>query len=546
MSYKKNSPWIDITLRLNPEIEKSLSVMAQEIDESVKGSGRRDALRNIMTALSIVCANLLKMYFIGNDLNVALKRSNESYPKGLYNPHGMSAMSLRKVINYLKGSDPVYVKVYGGNNDRVKKRSYPSQLMYSDSFINLLLNILVDTIGYAYPSHPSPITRKTLDYDYYCLNYQKIFRVSELPSIRLRKPKSEGKLFIGFDETDETQRMRSSLSCFNEFIESKSLDLLIPDNEFFEINVKDLDVVDEYVDESDNKSPVDLVAGHRLYRVFNDSRFDHGGRFYGGWWQDIPSDYRRFITINGLPTVELDFSGMQLAMLYAKAGLELEGDAYAIAGINPSHRGLIKTMTLKLINATGGIETPPTSELPDGMVWKDFQEAIFRRHVPIEKYFGSGEGIRLQRLDSDIAERIMMEMLGMGIVALPVHDSFIVQEGHQDTLRDVMLTAYEKVMGGRTIKLKQAPSLFDELLADQVDLSAIERHRMGLERFHDRKQGDEYQGYRMREEWASGTASNGDAALRDMNQIISPRPLGRLNLRGPRAWFKNLAISWAS
>ena len=46
-------------------------------------------------------------------------------------------------------------------------------------------------------------------------------------------------------------------------------------------------------------------ARARLHRVFNLNSFSLGGRFYGGWWLNIPSEYRADITIDGAPTVEI-------------------------------------------------------------------------------------------------------------------------------------------------------------------------------------------------------------------------------------------------
>ena len=43
---------------------------------------------------------------------------------------------------------------------------------------------------------------------------------------------------------------------------------------------------------------------------------------YGAWWITVPKALRRKITINGKPTVELDFSGCAIRMLYHERGLE--------------------------------------------------------------------------------------------------------------------------------------------------------------------------------------------------------------------------------
>ncbi|TPL51612.1 hypothetical protein [Mesorhizobium sp. B2-4-6] len=244
---------------------------------------------------------------------------------------------------------------------------------------------------------------------------------------------------------------------------------------------------------------IDLASANSLYRVFNDGSFDHGGRFYGGWWQNVPKEYRRFITINGVPTVEIDFSSMQPAMLYAKIGQQIEGDAYAIDGFPSELRPLVKTATLKMINAPGRIQAPSRPALPEGISWKGLQQAILDKHEPIAEYFRSGEGIRLQRLDSDIAENVIMRMMNRGIPVLPIHDSFIVATEYGDELSGVMLDAYRERMGGMRISAKRSASLVDDLLDGQEQLNGNERHPLAMKLFLAKKETPEYAGYRLRE-----------------------------------------------
>jgi hypothetical protein len=56
-------------------------------------------------------------------------------------------------------------------------------------------------------------------------------------------------------------------------------------------------------------------------RVFNNSKWDQGGRFYGGWWQRCPKDYRKKIKMDGVMTAEVDFSGLHIVLLYAQEGI---------------------------------------------------------------------------------------------------------------------------------------------------------------------------------------------------------------------------------
>src|SRR5262249_36442769 len=56
------------------------------------------------------------------------------------------------------------------------------------------------------------------------------------------------------------------------------------------------------------------------YRVFNGD-LRHGGRWYGPFWQSVPSSLRPKLRINGEPTVELDFACCQLRLMFACVGL---------------------------------------------------------------------------------------------------------------------------------------------------------------------------------------------------------------------------------
>jgi hypothetical protein len=78
---------------------------------------------------------------------------------------------------------------------------------------------------------------------------------------------------------------------------------------------------------------------------------------------------------------------------------------------------------------------------------RELLQRVKDRHAPIAGYINSGAGCRLQNLDSQITERILMRMTDMAIPCLPVHDSYIVPEQHEDRLRDVMVGEYKAVLG---------------------------------------------------------------------------------------------------
>ena len=56
-------------------------------------------------------------------------------------------------------------------------------------------------------------------------------------------------------------------------------------------------------------------------------------------------------------------------------------------------------------------------------------------HEPIAHHFYTGVGLRLQRLDSDIAEKVLLHFAQSGIAILPLHDSFLMHNGYEPSLR---------------------------------------------------------------------------------------------------------------
>ena len=50
----------------------------------------------------------------------------------------------------------------------------------------------------------------------------------------------------------------------------------------------------------------------------------------------------------------------------------------------------------------------------------------------------------MQNIDAGMAEDVMLSLLKQGVVALPIHDSFIVQDRHEGQLESAMNDAFER------------------------------------------------------------------------------------------------------
>lgn len=184
--------------------------------------------------------------------------------------------------------------------------------------------------------------------------------------------------------------------------------------------------------------------------------FEYGGRFYGTWVQNIPKSLRRHIRINGVPVQEIDYESLHPSLLYAATGTELDFDPYVLPMYGRAYRPLFKLLLLVAINAESdekAVQATRKAIRDSNKLLTSFRDCLTDKwlyealadlknyHLPIAEHIASGAGARLQRIDSDMAETIMLDLMEQGVLAVPIHDSFIVQNIHEGALSAVMREA---------------------------------------------------------------------------------------------------------
>ena len=235
--------------------------------------------------------------------------------------------------------------------------------------------------------------------------------------------KGEGKKKVEYDDDENTNEKRKTLTTINDKLCETIIDI-------------------ELDDETLNKlEPIDFTS-IKLKRVFNNNSFEEGGRFYNGWWQGVPKKYRGKITIDGNKTIELDYSGLHFRMLYAMRGLDPPKDPYKVKGVRLD-RGKIKKITNILLNANSLSSAKRAIKKAYPTLKSDPIPNILKTHKVIRKYFHTGVGLKLQYWDSVIAERVLLKMKDN--VVLPIHDSFIVEEGKVKELEKAMKDSFNEI-----------------------------------------------------------------------------------------------------
>lgn len=268
--------------------------------------------------------------------------------------------------------------------------------------------------------------------------------------------KNANKKLIDYQDNELTNGMRERLGKINQKLASTRIALKITNDQFLDLN-------NRCRNEGSSRPNISFLD-KQLYRVFNNGSFDDGGRFYGGWWMYVPREYRPYIEINHGPTVELDYSGHHLRLLYALKGIEVD-EVYDVDGYSRddikqsvfsllntrSRRGALTSLRNVKCKDAQGIEVPRFED-PEGILL-----AIEARHVEIKDQFYKSLGIKLMREDSDLAEEIMLRTLNLGGACLPVHDSFIVKASRADELKQVMDDVFFEKYGVKGV-LKPKPT----------------------------------------------------------------------------------------
>jgi hypothetical protein len=236
--------------------------------------------------------------------------------------------------------------------------------------------------------------------------------------------------------TPKVREMRENLELINNVMEEADITLDITDDELMQLNErlnKDSDRYKEAVDFSKTQ----------LHRVFLDRRLDRGGRFYGAWYQYIYKEYRDLILINGIPTVEFDYSAIHPNLIYAiKKISPPNDDLYKLNGYSDDTRKFLKSFFLRIINSNsrevakkaireeafrkGKINVPKDLGNLGDKYLDPLIDKFAEKHKPIADYFFNDCGNYLQWIDSLMAEAILVHFAKKGQPCLPMHDSFIV------------------------------------------------------------------------------------------------------------------------
>lgn len=263
---------------------------------------------------------------------------------------------------------------------------------------------------------------------------------------------------IEYTDTDFTNRIREQLEAYNQLLRRTFVDIPSLAEPFVRRKTEKGKRAGQEVNISigpDNK---------HVHRVFNGTEADNwtkGGRFYGGWWLQIPKEMRKDIYINDQPTVEIDYKAMHPNMLME----EPASDPYRLTNLilpdiisdEQQQRDVVKSLILMAINADSASKAfaafrrshkkdDPLKNLTNEQL-QTLLEAFTDQYPELREALNTGQALNLMNQDSMIANMVIDYFTQKDITVLCIHDSFIIQDDKKDELGEVLIRAYRQVTG---------------------------------------------------------------------------------------------------
>jgi hypothetical protein len=290
------------------------------------------------------------------------------------------------------------------------------------------------------------------------------------PLIELFKQARFGVLDIGHPPNEECIILSAGKGKWVEYEDTPfTIDMrqrLVPYNDLLHQTFIEIPTLDHPVVRIDNDRSHDIFISQNdkfVRRIAYRGNWSLGLRFHGGFWQRLPKRWRAPVHINDLPTIEDDYSGLHISLLYGLEHRAMPGNPYDIELPFLNHptkqlRKWMKGLALMSLNAANEKAAFQAfrNEQPPGSPAKSFTNAILHRmlnafktkHAPIADYVCSDSGVWLMAMDGRISARVLDHFTRKSIPVLSVHDSYLIDIYHTIELRQKMMDSIEEEVPG--------------------------------------------------------------------------------------------------
>jgi hypothetical protein len=245
------------------------------------------------------------------------------------------------------------------------------------------------------------------------------------PRERIILRDGDGKL-APYQNSRDTDRWRKQVLAFNDVLSTARIEL---DGKL----ISEGDAVWVRDEDSEERRMVNGTATLSLHRIWNQN-WQRNGRLYGCWVQNLPKENRRTLLLNGEPVAEPDYPALHCRLIYDLAGKPRPDKPFEIDGFERSE---VKRAFYTMVNAPS-CDSARRAIWQHSPKWKELMDAIASKHSAVKEALCSGVGAKLMFMDATIMCRNLADLNREGIIALPIHDSVIVEARHESRAFEIM------------------------------------------------------------------------------------------------------------
>ena len=295
----------------HPEINKLVDELWLEVVEPALGGGNSNNQGKCppKRQLKILLLDLYVSWVEDHKLCIGVSRNNNSYPvNSRYNALYISKRII-DILDVLVTNE--YLDYLHGSHDRTHNGRYSRTcrirpaLKLKDKFAELSMS-------------PFDIVHNYQEETVILSNYE----TDEEGNYTEAKGRRKRQL-CKYVDTDFTNEIRRDLEAYNQLLRDTHVDIATLEEPF---------VVRTKKDGSTQRIKIDQSKKF-VRRIFSRADWNCNGRFYGGFWQQVGSEYRKNIYINDSPTVEVDYKGLHAAILSAEKDIVYDGDMYDLVSV---------------------------------------------------------------------------------------------------------------------------------------------------------------------------------------------------------------------
>jgi hypothetical protein len=435
-----NSEPLDVhTWSDHPEIKALCDQLYDEAGlSSLEPKGNHKPKRSVRESLRVLILDLYVKWLKDPSISVGFSKTKSSYKvgsryNGLYIPEKVIEVEALLV-------EAGYVEELGHfhSNDR-KFRSYTTRIRHTEALRGLFSELTIDL--HDIDSHANE--ECIILHDKY---------VDDPDDDTSRKIEYSDKK-LSPDELALLDILRSKLHAYNALLKRTFIDIPSYTSSTFKRTITK-------GRNAGRQQTISLGPDNKfVVRVFNGGlagKWQLGGRFYRGWWQQIDKEDRSKIYINDQPTLEVDFKAFHPNLLSNELGVRLADDPYDLGELilpdvittQEQQRAYVKLLVLMGINADSdkkAYQAFRNSDRKDklGQSLTDIQlgallDAFTNKHPQFDGILNTGQALRLMNTDSQIANLVIDYFTQKDIPVLCIHDSFIIQYDKEPELRRVL------------------------------------------------------------------------------------------------------------